>query len=87
MLTLNTPNKRGAQVNEAIKEIIFNLEKYDKNNVTARNNREYNKTTVNLNIGNDISHFQRSKFGHGRNEDRKKVLTDTSYSNPINVGG
>ena len=32
MLTLNKPNVRGAQVNEAIKEIIFNLEKYDRKN-------------------------------------------------------
>ena len=31
-LTLNKPNVRGAQVNEAIKEIIFNLEKYDRRN-------------------------------------------------------
>jgi len=31
-LTLNKPNVRGAQVNEAIKEIIFNLEKYDRKN-------------------------------------------------------
>ena len=29
-LTLNKPNVRGAQVNEAIREIIFNLEKYDR---------------------------------------------------------
>ena len=29
-LTLNKTNRRGALINEAIQEIIFNLEKYDK---------------------------------------------------------
>lgn len=32
-LTLNKTNRRGALINEAIKEIIFNLEKYDKKQI------------------------------------------------------
>ena len=54
-LTLNKPNVRGAQVNEAIQEIIFNLEKYDKKTVRERNKREFNKTMVSPNMKQDIT--------------------------------
>ena len=76
-LSLNKPNVRGAQVNEAIKEIIFNLEKYDKKTVRERNKREFNKTMINPNT---------SKYG--RNETKRSMFTETNRStNPCVVGG
>jgi len=76
-LSLNKPNVRGAQVNEAVKEIIFNLEKYDKKTVRDRNKREFNKTMINPNT---------SKYG--RNETKRSMFTETNRStNPCVVGG